>query len=153
MLEEAREAIARSSKESSVYIGGDSIRFKKDGVWYARYSIVVILHYDTKHGCKLFHTTSVERDWGNMKQRLLTETMLTVNVALELVDTIGDRHFEIHLDLNNSPKHKSNVAVKEALSYVRGTVPNATARIKPDAFAATHAADHCVRGKNGTQQT
>lgn len=153
MIEEAREAIRKSSKESSVYIGGDSIRFKKDGVWYARYSVVVIIHYDTKHGCKLFHTTSVERDWGVMKMRLLNEAHLTVNVALELVDAIGDRNLEIHLDLNKNPKHKSNVAVAEALGYVRGTVPSATARIKPDAFAASHAADHCVRGKNGTQQT
>lgn len=153
MIEEAREAIRKSSKESSVYIGGDSIRFKKDGVWYARYSVVVILHYETKHGCKLFYDTSVQRDYGNMKQRLLTETMLTVNIALELVDVIGDRHFEIHLDLNSSPKYKSNCAVSEALGYVRGTVPSATAKIKPDAFAATHCADHLVRGKNGTQQT
>ena len=83
-----------------------------------------------------------------MKQRLLTEVMNTVNVALELLDDIGDRHLEIHLDLNKSPKHKSYVAVQEALGYVRGCMPHGIdVRIKPEGWAASHAADHCVRGK------
>lgn len=147
MLEKAKEAIKASSAESSVYIGGDSIRFRKAGVWYARYSVVVILHINSNRGCKVFHTEEVQRDYGNMKQRLLTEVMLTVNVALEMLDSIGDRNLEIHLDLNNNPKHKSNIAVQEGIGYVRGSVPGVQVRIKPDAFAATHAADHCVRGK------
>jgi predicted RNase H-related nuclease YkuK (DUF458 family) len=41
--------------------------------------------------------------------------------------------------------YKSNVAVKEALGYVKGTL-GIDAKIKPDSFAATHAADHVVRG-------
>lgn len=147
MLDRAIEAIKNSSKESSVYIGGDSVRFRKHGKWYARYSVVVILHIDSKHGCKLFHKTETHMDFGNMKQRLLTETWMTVEVALELLEAIGDRHLEIHLDLNANPKHKSNVAVKEALGYVHGSLPGVEAKIKPHAFAAAHAADHVARGK------
>lgn len=147
MLDAAKEAISRSSLESSVYIGSDSIRFKKNGVWYSRYSTVVILHIDSKHGCKLFYNSETHRDYGNMKQRLLNEVMYTVNVALELVDFIGDRHLEIHLDLNANPKHKSNVAVKEGLGYVHGSLPGVQVEIKPSAWAASACADHLVRGK------
>ena len=147
MLEEAKKAIASSSRESSVYIGSDSIRFKKNGLWYARYSTVVILHIDSKHGCKLFHSTETYQDWGNMKQRLLTEVSLTVNLALELLEVIGKRHLEVHLDLNGNPKHKSNVAVREGLGYVHGQLPGVQVEIKPNGWAASACADHLVRGK------
>jgi uncharacterized protein len=147
MLESAKKAIRESSRESSVYIGCDSVRFKKQERWYARYSTVVVLHKDSNKGCSLFYDTVVLPDYGNMKQRLLTEVMNTVNVALELLDEIDTRHLEIHLDLNQNPRHKSNVAVKEALSYVKSALPFVETRIKPFAFAAAHCADHLARGK------
>jgi predicted RNase H-related nuclease YkuK (DUF458 family) len=146
-IDEVRQAIENSSSRSSIYIGGDSIRFKKNGRWFARYATVVIIHIDSCRGGKIFHFEDVQPDYGNMRMRLLTEVANTVNLALELLDSIGSRHLEIHLDLNKSPKHKSHVAVQEALGYVKGTLPNIQVEIKPNAFAASHAADHCVRGK------
>lgn len=147
MLEKAKEAIKNSSQASSVYIGCDSIRFKKNGKWKARYSTVVILHMDSKHGCQLFHTEEIMDDYGNLKQRLLNEVSFAISVASELLDAIGNRDFSIHLDLNSNPKYKSNIAVKEALGWVRGTL-GVDAVIKPNAWAATHCADHLVRNKH-----
>ena len=147
MLDKAKTAIAASSKESSIYVCGDSIRFKKNGKWFARYATVVIIHIDSKHVGKIFHFADVQPDYGNMKVRLQTEVMYTVNLAMELLEVIGERHLEIHLDLNKSPKHKSNIAVQEALGYCRAMIEGVDVRIKPEAFAASHAADHCVRGK------
>ena len=145
MYEQAKEAILNSSESSSVYIGADSIRFKKkDGRWYAKYSTVIILHMDSKHGAKIFHRNVELADYGNMRQRLITEAGFAIEAASEIVDVIGKRHMEIHLDINPNPKHKSNVAVKEALGYVKGTT-GLDAVIKPHSFAATHAADHVVR--------
>ena len=154
LVEVARKAIQASSKESSVYIGCDSIRFPKRiyGTnkkyvlkWFARYSVVVIVHKDSAHGCELHYATVEMEDWGNLKQRLMSEVHLAVQVASEMLDHLDGRYMEVHLDVNPSPTHKSNVAVKEALGYVRGMGMNAV--IKPDGFAATHAADHAVRGK------
>lgn len=144
MFEEAKTAIVQSSKESSVYIGCDSIRFKKNGQWWAKYSTVIIVHKDSKHGCQIYHQTEDMPDYGNLKQRLLTEVQYAVSAALEVMDVIGDRRLEIHLDVNPNPKHKSNVAVKEALGWVRGSL-GIDAQIKPYSWAATHAADHVVR--------
>jgi predicted RNase H-related nuclease YkuK (DUF458 family) len=142
----AKEAIKNSSQTSSVYIGSDSIRFKKEGAWYARYSTVVILHMDSNKGGKIYYRTIVKPDYGNIRARLMTEVQEVVEVAEEVIDSVGERHLEIHLDLNADPKHKSNVAVKEALGWVRG-VTGLQAKIKPYSFAASYAADHCVRGK------
>jgi hypothetical protein len=143
-IEEAREFIKQSTLTSSVYIGCDSQRFKKNGLFYAKYSTVIIVHMDSNKGCKLFHDSVVMQDWGNIKQRMLNETMFAVNAAFEVKDAIGDRYYEVHLDINPNVKHKSNVAMKEALGYVMGNL-GITAKIKPHAFAAMHAADHLVR--------
>lgn len=144
MIEEAKKAIIASSQQSSVYIGCDSIRFRKNKQWYAKYSTVVIVHMDTKKGGRLFHSSVDMPDYGNLKQRLLMEVQLAVSTATEIIDVIGDRHFEIHLDINPNPNHKSSVAVKEALGWVKGSL-GMDAKIKPHSFAATHAADHVVR--------
>lgn len=147
MIEEAKKAILESSPQSSVYIGCDSIRFKKNKMWYAKYSTVVIVHMDSKHGCRLFHESVDMPDFGNLKQRLLNEVQMAVTTATEIVDVLGDRHMEIHLDINPNPKHKSSIAIKEALGWVKGSL-GLDAKVKPSSFAATHAADHAVRHLN-----
>ena len=142
-IEEAKEAIKASSKDSSIYIGCDSIRYRREGKWYASYCVAIILHMDSKHGCRIFHATEKHADFGNLRQRLLKEVELAVNVTTEILDVVGDRYIEIHLDLNPDVKHKSSVVVKESLSWARSL--GIEAKIKPDGFAATHAADHLVR--------
>lgn len=144
MYEEAKQAILESSRESSVYIGTDSIRYRKNDKWYAKYSTVIILHVDSKHGCRLFHDSVDMPDYGNLKQRLMNEVQFAVAAASEIIDVVGDRHLEIHLDINSNPKHKSNIAVKEAMGWVKGSL-NMDAKIKPASFAATHAADYAVK--------
>ena len=144
-LEEAIAAIAASDPTSSVYVGADSRRYRdKSGKWKARYSTIVVLHMGSKHGCKLFHQLEVLPDYGNLKQRLLNEVSYAINAATKIIDVLGDRHMEIHLDLNSDPRHKSNIAVKEALGWVRGST-GLEAKVKPESFAATHAADHALR--------
>lgn len=146
-IEEAKEAIRNSSMESSIYVGTDSDKYKKNGLWYIKYSTVIIIHKESKHGANIFHNTVVERDYsGSLKQKLMAEVQYAINTALELTDVIEERHWEIHLDLNGNPKHKSNIAVKEALGYVKGTF-GFDAKIKPDSWAASHCSDHIVRGK------
>lgn len=144
MYDRAKQAILDSSEQSSVYVGCDSLRVKQKDGWYARYSTVIIVHKDSNHGCQLFHQEIMMRDYGNMKQRLMQEVGMAIEAATEIMDVIGNRHLEIHLDLNGDPKHKSNVAVKEALGYVKGSL-GIDAFIKPNSWAASHAADHQVR--------
>lgn len=151
-ISQAREAILNSSYESAVYIGCDSIRYRRGAQWMAKYSTVVILHMDGNKGCKLFYDDVELPDYGSIKQRMLTEVQFAVQHASDIIDAVGERHLEIHLDINSNPKHKSHVALKEAVGYIRGSFgfdpifksadPNA---LVP--FAASHAADHAVRSK------
>jgi predicted RNase H-related nuclease YkuK (DUF458 family) len=148
MFDEAKKAIRESSKSSSIYIGADSIRYKKNGNWWAKYATVIVLHQDSKRGCKLFHSYVDMQDFGSIKQRLLNEVMYAIEATYAVVDDVESRHLELHIDINPSPRHKSNVALKEALGWVKGSL-GIDAVIKPNAWAATHAADHLVRRGGG----
>lgn len=147
-LDEVRDFISNTSENTKIYIGGDSTRYKRGGVWYALYCTVVIIHYEGKHGCKLFWDFSEERDYDQKKDkprlRLMTEVMKTAQQFIDLEESIGDRYSEIHLDLNSDEKHGSNCVVKEAIGYVRGMC-NVVPMIKPNAFAAATCADHLLK--------
>ena len=147
-LEEVRAFIENTSEDTKIYIGGDSTRYKRNGVWFARYCTVVIIHFEGKHGCKLFWDFSEERDYDQKKDkprvRLMTEVMKTAQLYIDLEESIDIRDCEIHLDLNKDEKHGSNCVVKEAIGYVRGMC-NVVPMIKPNAFAAATAADHLLK--------
>jgi predicted RNase H-related nuclease YkuK (DUF458 family) len=105
---------------------------------------VIVVHVNSKHGCQIYHDTRDFPDYGNLKQRLLTEVQFAVEAATEIMDVIGNRHLEIHLDVNPDPKNKSNIAVNEAIGWVRGSL-GIEPHIKPNSWAASHCADHVVR--------
>ena len=154
--ERVKERILKASKSSSFYIGSDSSVYRRDRRdkhgnvlrdkngkvlvdKYAKYSLIFIIHYDSNKGCGWEQTVYELPEYGNLKQRLLNEANYAIGLAVEIMDLIGDRHLEVHFDINPDPRHKSNVAVKEALAYARGM--GLDARIKPEAFAASYAAD------------
>jgi predicted RNase H-related nuclease YkuK (DUF458 family) len=147
MYELARKMIEASSKESSIFIGCDSKVFKANDRWFAKYTTVIVVHRDSKHGAQIFHYSETQPDYRNIRTRMVTEAYHAIQVFDEIADVIDGRHVEIHLDINPSPVHKSNAAASEAVGYVLG-VTGIKPKIKPEAFAASYAADHCVRGKN-----
>src|SRR3546814_18959645 len=55
------------------------------------------------------HHVETVRDYSNSrKQKLMMEVQYAITAGLAIVDDVADRKFQIHLDLNGSPKHKSN---------------------------------------------
>lgn len=146
MWSKARNCILNSSASSSIYIGCDSQVYKKNGVWMADYSTVVIVHMDSRHGCKIFHNKVTEKDYNILETRLLMEVQHSLSAFDAIKEVIGDRHLEVHLDVNPNPAYKSNKVTAQALGWVRGQ--GIEARIKPDSWAASTAADHCVRRKS-----
>jgi predicted RNase H-related nuclease YkuK (DUF458 family) len=144
-LKTVKQAIAASDPTSKVYVGCDSKRLRKSGE--VRFATVVILHIKGKHGGMMWSFMDKEMDYNpvnNPRMRLVTEAYKAVEIAAEIVDVVGDRDFEVHLDLNTNPKHKSNVAVKEALGYVLG-VMGFDAKLKPEAWASSTAADKLTK--------
>ncbi len=143
-ISEVRTFIQAQSKETEIYIGADSYRFIVGNDWYADYTMVVVVHIDGKHGCKLFGETVRERDYdtkGDKPQlRLMNEVYKVADLYLRLADIFDNRKVEIHLDLNPDPMYMSQVVVQQAIGYIRG-VCNVSPRVKPHAFAASCAAD------------
>lgn len=142
-IEKLKTAIAESSKETKVYVGCDSKRYADGRV---KYATVVILHINGNNGCKMFSFIDNEMDYNkakNPKMRLVQEAYKAVDLATQIMEYVGDRHFELHLDLNTDPKYKSNSAVKEALGYVIGVL-GLDPKLKPYAWASSTAADRLV---------
>lgn len=153
-IDTAITAIRKSSPESKIYVGCDSVRFKKKlkgedkSRWFARYSVVIVLHNSigsiTK-GCSLFHNTFVESDYsikGDCKLRMMREAQEAIEVGVKIREAMGindPRSIQIHLDINPSKMYASSVAVSEALGWATGM--GFDAKIKPEAFAASYAAD------------
>jgi len=147
-IEEVREFIENSSMESKIYIGTDSESYKRHGVWYADFYMVVVIHKDGRHGCKVFGEKVTERDYTTNKKkpsyRLMSEVYKTADLYLKLIDVVGDREIEVHLDINPDKKHASSLVVDQAIGYIKGTC-NVTPMVKPFAFAASYAADRLIR--------
>ena len=143
-ISEVKRYITTSSPETKIYLGADSERNRLEGIWYADYTVAIVIHIDGKHGCKIFGYHQRERDYDQRKDRpnirLMTEVYKVSEIYLELKDVIEDRPVEVHLDINPSAKHASNQVVQQAIGYIRGTC-NLEALIKPNAFAASYAAD------------
>lgn len=143
-LQEVKEFISVQSPQTKIYLGCDSERVLINEVWYADYTLAIVIHIDGKHGCKLFGEVIRDRDFDQKinrpRYRLMNEVYKVSEMYLSLVDVLVDRPVEVHLDINPSEMHGSNCVINEAIGYIRGTC-NVIPMVKPKAFAATCAAD------------
>ena len=144
-IDEVRDFIQNSSELSCIYIGADSERYRgKDNQWYADYTVAIVIHIDGSRGCKVFGQVETERDYDKRHDRpayrLMNEVYKASAMYLELYEAIGDRHVEVHLDINPDEMHGSSCVIQQATGYIRGMCGFAP-KVKPDAFAASYAAD------------
>lgn len=142
-IAEVSQFINECSAETKIYLGCDSERFRIDGVWYVDYITVVIVHFDGKHGCKIFGAVDRERDYGQAankpKMRLMGEVYRVADLYLTLSKEVA-HDISVHLDINPNERYGSSVAVQEAVGYIKGMC-GITPQVKPEAFAASYAAD------------
>lgn len=143
-IDTVREFIYNQSLETKVYLGADSERVNVGGKWWVDYTMAVVVHIDGCHGCKVFGYVEREPDWDQKKNkpalRLMNEVYKVANLFNELSEVLQDRHVEVHLDLNPQEHFASSQVVQQAVGYIRG-VCNIDPQVKPQAFAATYAAD------------
>ena len=143
-LNEVKNFIEEQTPETKIYLGCDSERFRVDGVWYADYILAIVVHIDGKHGCKLFGEVVRERDYDQKQNRpsyrLMNEVYKVSELYLKLSEVLVDRDVEVHLDINPDEEHGSNCVINQAIGYIKGTC-NVVPLVKPQAFAASYAAD------------
>lgn len=143
-LEEVKAYISSQSKNTKIYLGADSERINRDGTWYADYTIAIVIHKDGHRGCKIFGEVIRERDYDQRKDkpamRLMNEVFKVSEMFQKLSDVLEDRYVEVHLDINPNERYGSSCVVQQAIGYIKGTC-NVIPLIKPNAFAASYAAD------------
>jgi len=148
-FEEIQQYLDKQSEASKIYIGCDSVSYRRHGKWYADFYKVVVIHIDGCRGCKIFGEIETEPDYNHNKKkptyRLMQEAYKVSELYLKLAE-FTDKEIEVHLDLNPDKKHASNLVIDQAIGYIRGTC-NVIPLVKPSAFAASYAADRLVRGK------
>ena len=138
------EFIRTQTPETRIYLGCDSERIKIDGVWYADYVLAIVVHINGNNGCKLFGEVQRERVYdqkpGKPAMRLMTEVYKVSDLYLQLAEVLEGRDVEVHLDINPNEMHGSSCVISQAVGYIKG-VCNVVPFVKPDAFAASYAAD------------
>jgi len=143
-IQEVKNFIEAQGPSTKIYIGADSVRFKMRNQWYADYTLVVVVHIDGCHGCKIFGETQTEIDYDQKKSkpamRLMNEVYKVSELFQSLREVLEDRDVEVHLDINPNIAYGSSCVVQQAIGYIKGTC-NVTPMVKPNAFAASYAAD------------
>ena len=143
-IAQVKEFIEAQSSSTKIYLGADSERMKRNGKWYADYTLAIVVHIDSCHGCKIFGEVQTEIDYdykaSKPSMRLMNEVYKVAELYQKLVDAIGERDVEIHLDINPDLKHNSSIVIQQAVGYIKG-VCNVVPMVKPNAFAASYAAD------------
>ena len=143
-INEVIDFIKSQSPETKIYLGADSVRLNVKDVWYADYTLAVVVHYDGNKGCKIFGDVVRERDFDQRqdrpRMRLMNEVYKIAELYLQLAEVLEDRYIEVHLDINPDEMHGSSCVINEAVGYIRGMC-NVVPFVKPNAFAASYAAD------------
>lgn len=139
-----KELMAETHKE--IHVGTDS---QQDGK-VTQFVTVVVLVTPTK-GARAFYSREVVPRIKSLRERLLREVSTSVQLGLELTAVLPEETLDmtIHVDANPNIKFKSSDYVQELAGYVAGQ--GFKTLLKPDSWAATHAADHVVKGMVGRQ--
>ena len=143
-LQEIKMYIESQGPNTKIYIGVDSERIKIRKDWFADYTLAIVVHINGQHGCKIFGEVQRERDYDQRQDRpsmrLMNEVYKVSTLFQSLKDVLVDRDVEVHLDINPDEAHGSSCVVHQAIGYIKGTC-NVVPMVKPNAFAATYAAD------------
>lgn len=143
-FDEVAAFIAAQTPETKIYIGGDSERHKDKGVWYADYTTCIVVHVNGNRGCRVFGEIVREVDYDQNKDkprmRLMNEVYKISELYLKVAEIIGDRHVEVHLDINPDLEWASSIVINEAVGYVRAMC-NVVPMVKPNSPAASYCAD------------
>ena len=154
-VEEIVNLLAGLEKTSRVYLGCDSVRYRRNNANWARYATVAIVHMNGNNGCRVFHNISHEPDYdvkkNRPKVRMMNEVTKVCTLYNQLIPFIDEYNVEIHLDINTNPKHGSNCAANEAAGYVLG-MTGVEPKLKPESWAASFGADGIAHGR-GIRET
>ena len=126
-----------SRNGQAVHVGTDSLQSGR----FTQFVTVVVILTPGKGGRVAYRRLVVPRI-TSLRERLLKEVWESVDLGLRF-SPIVKGELAVHIDANPVVSHKSSRYVQELVGLVVGQ--GFKALIKPESWAATHAADHVVR--------
>ncbi|KKN27681.1 hypothetical protein LCGC14_0862120 [marine sediment metagenome] len=129
-----------------VHIGTDA---QKHGKFLDFVTAVVVL--DPGKGGRVFYCKTREKHINSLQHKLFTEVGLSLEIAQALCEHIDADQIQVHVDANTNLKWDSGKYHQQLAGMVVGSGFKAV--LKPDAWAASHVADHAVNGKNESSST
>lgn len=110
------------------------------GVIWGRGGMIVSATYT--HDFMKKEMDGKKRDKELVNERMVFEVGKSIEVATQIAELLDlyEIKMEIHADINPDPKHESNKALQSAVGYILGM--GYDFKIKPDAWAASTAADN-----------
>lgn len=141
--DEVRAVLVREKEmghELKVCIGTDSQVKSRE----TEFATVIVFIRKGKGGFMYIHNETTKQKM-NIKQRMLTEVAMSIDVAYGLcrLFTLYNVDMEVHADINTNPSFKSNDALKEAMGYIMGM--GFAFKAKPEAFASSSCANKVVQ--------
>ncbi len=121
----------------AVHVGTDSLQSGR----FTQFVTVVVILTPRKGGRVAYRREVVPRI-TSLRERLLKEVWRSVDLGL-LFSPIVAGDLTVHIDANPVVAYKSSAYVQELVGLVVGQ--GFKALIKPESWAASHAADHVVR--------
>jgi predicted RNase H-related nuclease YkuK (DUF458 family) len=121
-----------------IHIGTDSLQAGRR----TQFVTVIVIHTPMKGG-RVAYVRDIVPRISSLRERLSREVWKSVELAITLPH---QPELTVHIDANPSERHMSSKYLQELVGMVVGQGFKAV--WKPDSWAATHAADHCVRYKN-----
>lgn len=138
-VEDALKTEKLSGNALKVCIGTDS-QVKGN---FIEMATVVVFVRQKKGGFMFISKERIKQVMG-IRERMIYEVARSIGVAHELCPLL-EKHgiaLEVQAGINTSPCFKSNVALNEAMGYIKGM--GFEFKAKPDAFASSYCADKVV---------
>ena len=120
-----------------VHLGTDSLQLAR----HTRF-VTVVAVLTPGRGGRAIWTRSATPRIQSLRERLLREVWLSVELGLRL-DPVVKGELHVHIDANPIARHRSSAYVQELVGLV--VSQGFRAVIKPEAWAASRAADRLVR--------
>jgi len=146
LVKELKAFLKSESDSTVVHIGTDAQKTGRKDM--CNYVLCVIVHDPAGRGCRVFYLKFRNIDTHGLYEKLYNETMLSLQIAVELTEkmpSLRDRIL-IHVDANPDTRFKSSSHVKNLAGMVMGYGFKHV--LKPDSWCSSHAADHIVKSKN-----
>jgi predicted RNase H-related nuclease YkuK (DUF458 family) len=137
-VQDILEFVEGASRDGqAVHVGTDSMQSGR----LTHFVTVVVVLTPGKGGRVVYRRDRVPRI-RSLRERLLKEVWRSVDLGLQL-SPIVQGELTVHIDANPVVQHKSSAYVQELVGLVVGQ--GFKALIKPESWAATHAADYVIR--------